>query len=114
MPGPVTSPASAGCHRLLRERGAVCVTAVDEAAELLGPAGVTAAVPVVARRPFDGLDPDELKVAESLPRRGVRSTEQLVRDSGLDSGTVLAALGRLELAGTVGRADGGWCLAVRV
>ena len=34
VPGPVTSPTSAGCHRLIRECGAIVVTSADEAAEL--------------------------------------------------------------------------------
>jgi len=34
VPGPVTSAASAGCHRLLREHLAECVTNADEMAEL--------------------------------------------------------------------------------
>ena len=41
VPGPVTSAASAGCHRLLREYDAVCVTNAAEMLELLpgqGPA----------------------------------------------------------------------------
>lgn len=36
VPGPVTSMASAGCHRLLRDGAAVCVTDADDVAELLG------------------------------------------------------------------------------
>ena len=40
VPGPVTSAASAGCHRLLREFDARCVTTVDEVMELLGRRGV--------------------------------------------------------------------------
>jgi DNA processing protein len=35
VPGPVTSAASAGCHRLIREFEAVCVTNPDEMAELV-------------------------------------------------------------------------------
>jgi DNA processing protein len=34
VPGPVTSAASAGCHRLIRDYGAILVTNADEAAEL--------------------------------------------------------------------------------
>ena len=34
VPGPVTSAASAGCHRLIRECGAIVVTNADQAAEL--------------------------------------------------------------------------------
>ncbi|MFE4469633.1 DNA-processing protein DprA [Leifsonia sp. NPDC056824] len=39
VPGPITSPASAGCHRLIREYGAICVTSPDEMAELAEPLG---------------------------------------------------------------------------
>jgi DNA processing protein len=39
VPGPVTSMASVGCHRLLRDGGAVCVTDASEVVELLGAAG---------------------------------------------------------------------------
>ena len=51
VPGPVTSPASAGCHRLLRERGAVCVTGADEVAELLGDLGAGAGAGPPGRAP---------------------------------------------------------------
>ncbi len=34
VPGPVTSAASAGCHRLIRDGAAILVTNTDEAAEL--------------------------------------------------------------------------------
>jgi DNA processing protein len=37
VPGPVTSAASAGCHRLLREYDATCVTSAAEMAELADP-----------------------------------------------------------------------------
>ncbi|WP_432536791.1 DNA-processing protein DprA [Kineococcus arenarius] len=112
VPGPVTSAASAGCHRLLRERGAVCVTTAEEAAELLAPVGSAPvpAQPAVPARPFDGLDPEELRVAESLPRRGAAGTERLAKAAGLEVATVHAVLGRLELAGTAVREGSGWRL----
>src|SRR5690606_39306135 len=58
VPGPVTSMASAGCHRLLRETDAVCVTDAAEVLELLAPSGQD----LPADRPvhpglLDGLDP---------------------------------------------------------
>ncbi|WP_205705643.1 DNA-processing protein DprA [Kineococcus indalonis] len=112
VPGPVTSAASAGCHRLLRERGAVCVTCADDVAELLGPVG-TAPAPAPAdaqRRPFDGLGPEELRVAESLPRRSAASTERIAKAAGLEVAAVHALLGRLELAGTAVRHGAGWRL----
>lgn len=42
VPGPVTSKASEGCHRLIREYAATCVTTPDEMAELAEPYGAVA------------------------------------------------------------------------
>ena len=42
VPGPVTSAASAGCHRLLREYDARCVTSAADVRELLGGAAAPA------------------------------------------------------------------------
>jgi DNA processing protein len=36
VPGPITSASSAGCHRLLREYAATCVTTAQEVLELVG------------------------------------------------------------------------------
>jgi len=36
VPGPITSASSAGCHRLLREYAATCVTSAEEILELVG------------------------------------------------------------------------------
>lgn len=35
VPGPITSAASAGCHRLLREHGATCITSSQDVLELV-------------------------------------------------------------------------------
>ena len=37
VPGPVTSAQSAGCHRIIREWGATCVTRADDIIEMLSP-----------------------------------------------------------------------------
>lgn len=39
VPGPVTSALSAGCHRLLRDYQAVCVTGARDVMEQLSPLG---------------------------------------------------------------------------
>jgi DNA protecting protein DprA len=39
VPGPVTSMASVGCHRPLRDGAAVCVTSTADVLELIGPPG---------------------------------------------------------------------------
>ena len=49
VPGSVHSANSAGCHRLLREGGAVCVTDAGEVAELASPSGES--LPEVKSRP---------------------------------------------------------------
>lgn len=35
VPGSITSPSSAGCHRLIRETGATCITSIDQIVELV-------------------------------------------------------------------------------
>ncbi|MFB2555002.1 DNA-processing protein DprA [Herbiconiux liangxiaofengii] len=47
VPGPITSSTSAGCHRLLREYDATCVTSAADVVELvLGPSGSDPAPPL--------------------------------------------------------------------
>jgi DNA processing protein len=41
VPGPVTSAQSAGCHRIIRDWGATCVTRADDIIEMLSPLGIT-------------------------------------------------------------------------
>ncbi len=100
VPGPVTAASSAGCHRLLRENGAVCVTAADEVVELASAVGeFYPAPPAAARRPHDDLAGADLQVYEALAPRRWATPEQLAVIAGLGGTAVLAALGRLELLG---------------
>lgn len=110
VPGPVTSAASAGCHRLLREGHAVCVTDADEVLELAGgaPADETAANEA-ATVPVDRLDPTTRRVLESLPLRSGVTVQALTRPAGLPAPVVLAGLGRLELAGLARQEGDRWC-----
>jgi DNA processing protein len=113
VPGPVTSAASAGCHRLLRD-GAVCVTDAAEVAELLAAVGdEPAPEPVVPPAEHDGLDAVELRVLDALPVRRSADVDRLSATAGLDPGTVAAALGRLELRGLARADPGGWRRAPR-
>ncbi|SDS66106.1 DNA protecting protein DprA [Paraoerskovia marina] len=108
VPGPVTSPASTGCHRLLRD-GAVCVTGGDEVLELVGSIGESyGAEPPGDPRPGDGLEPEDRATWEALPLRSGATVDGLARAAGLSTTETRAALGRLELAGLAERHDGGW------
>ncbi|PVE95776.1 DNA-processing protein DprA [Microbacterium sp. TPD7012] len=101
VPGPVTSAASAGCHRLLREYDAQCVTSAAEVRELWG-MGVGTSSHVLA------VDPDRIRLLDAMSTRARVSVDELVRRSGLPPDRVRALLGLLELEEEVRRDDRGW------
>ncbi|MEV7630959.1 DNA-processing protein DprA [Microbacterium sp. NPDC089318] len=101
VPGPVTSAASAGCHRLLREFDAVCITSAQDVRELWGEADASAPAP---RAP----DHDHTRLLDAMSTRSARETADIARRSGLSIERVRALLGLLALDGGVGQRDGGW------
>ncbi|WP_152192904.1 DNA-processing protein DprA [Georgenia satyanarayanai] len=114
VPGPVTSMASAGCHRLLRDRGAVCVTDAADVLELLAPSGEDLAPDrVVQPGLLDGLDPLGARVLDALPVRSGATLASLARAAGLSEREVRAGVGRLELSGHAERSGSGWRRTVR-
>lgn len=110
VPGPVTSAASAGCHRLLRDGVAVCVTDTDEVVELAGQLGpdTPAAAPEPERGPVDHLDPLARRVHDGLSRRAPRDTGQVAARAGTTVAEARAMLGLLELEGLARRVASGW------
>jgi DNA processing protein len=100
VPGPVTSSASAGCHRLIREYDAVCVTTSQEMAELVDPAA--------AVRPHTGdPSPERTRVLDALTRTG-RDVERIGSICGMSLDAVRAELGMLELDGLAVNGPSGW------
>lgn len=109
VPGPITSAASAGCHRLLRDGAAVCVTDVAEVLELCGRVGDhLPAEPSVPVSPQDGLSDEVRRTLDALPVRRLASPESVARAAGLTVAEVRAALGTLELAGLAVGGAAGW------
>lgn len=109
VPGPVTSMASAGTHRLLREHGAVCVTDAAEVAELAGVVGQDLAPTrqgSVAE--YDNLDQEARRVYDALPVGNPAAPESVARSAGLSVAEVLAGLGELELLGIAAGRAGLW------
>lgn len=105
VPGPITSSASAGCHRLLRESDAICVTTAAEMAQLLGdevPVEVGAGAPSVTRT----------RLLDAMSTTTGRSPERLAVISGLAPDRVRAELGLLELEGQVRSRPSGWIRTV--
>jgi DNA processing protein len=130
VPGPITSSASAGCHRLLREYDAVCVTTADEIAELAPlpePLGsiadetdadaVHADPPTVeeaeacGRRPAADPTGTRIRLLDALSARSPRSVDKVAALSGLAADRVRAELGLLSLEGAVRERAGGWVRA---
>ncbi|MDH6237484.1 DNA-processing protein DprA [Cryobacterium sp. CG_9.6] len=112
VPGPVTSPTSAGCHRLIREFDAVCVTTAAEMAELVGERSVQ--VPLdYAEADGSTSDPeartsDQVRVFDALSGRLPRPLPDIARRAGLSTSAVRAALGALDVDGVVGERGAGW------
>ncbi|MET3174204.1 UNVERIFIED_ORG: DNA processing protein [Arthrobacter sp. UYCu721] len=109
VPGSVHSANSAGCHRLLRDGGAVCVTDAAEIAELASPSGVGLAAPGTAHSAdHDGLTLEDLILLDALPLRSTTSVDKLCAVAGLSAESVRAGLGRLGLLGLAASERGGW------
>jgi DNA processing protein len=134
VPGPVTSAQSAGCHWIIREWGATCVTGAADIIEMLSPLSVPDALapgdglapapsgpPGSAQQDFgspgldsepsrDDLDADSARVLDALPARGGAGTSTIAVAAGVDLDTVLRCLGRLAGYGFIEHGDGGWRL----
>ncbi|WP_433677260.1 DNA-processing protein DprA [Microbacterium gorillae] len=102
VPGPVTSAASSGCHRLLREYDAVCITGADDVIELLPGASVPAVDEVPSELPEAG------RLDAVLSTRIVRTTEDLAARAGISTADAEALLGLWSLTGRVERDGAGW------
>ncbi|MET4099841.1 putative Rossmann fold nucleotide-binding protein DprA/Smf involved in DNA uptake [Agrococcus sp. UYP10] len=101
MPGPVTSGGSTGCHRLLREYGAVLVERAEHIVELVdGPSDEPA--------PLGGETRDEMAVLDALSTRAPRSADELAIRTGMAPSDVSASLGLLELGGRAVERGSGW------
>ena len=109
VPGSVYSANSAGCHRLLREGAAVCVTDAADVAELAGAPGTNVTADVDGPAAIhDGLSVEDLLLLDALPLRSATTVEKLCTVAGLGAAAVLAGLGRLELLGLARRSNGAW------
>jgi DNA processing protein len=110
VPGPVTSEQSAGCHELIRDYGAMCVTCASDVAEHIalpgdGRSDGPRRGPGTAR---DMLDPASVAVLEEVPVRGGRGPASIAVQAGVDLDTALRCLGLLAAGGFVERCELGW------
>jgi DNA processing protein len=109
VPGPVTSTQSEGCHEIIREWNAVCVTRAQDVIENVSPAGEGLAD---RRRgpafPRDTLDELTTAVLEAVPASAGGGPAAIAIAAGVDLDTAIRCLGALAAAGFVERCPRGW------
>ncbi|MFD4957319.1 DNA-processing protein DprA [Microbacterium sp. NPDC058389] len=102
VPGPITSPGSAGTHRLIRDYGAACITGADDVRELLG-------LPTAAaERSGEARTDDSTRVRDALSNRVGRDAAEIARRAGMAVDEVRTLLGLLQLEGVVHVGVDGW------
>ncbi|GAB3602067.1 DNA-processing protein DprA [Microbacterium aureliae] len=107
VPGPITSAASVGCHRMLREFGAACITSGADVLELLGLAS-----PALFPAP-EGRTDEVTRVRDAMSARAWRGPDEIALRCGMPTADVEAILGLLQLEGTAQRDGGAWRRAPR-
>lgn len=118
VPGPVTTAHSIGCHRLLREYDATCVTSGDEMMQLIEPLqaaqSLSSGSPAPQTDVVSGKDrrederPRARRLIDALSARTPRQPLDLARQSGLPLADVVAELGSLQLRGVAKSTEKGW------
>lgn len=101
VPGPVTSAASAGCHRILREHDGVCVTGPHDVLELVGADVRAATAPAGPSRELQ-------RLLDAASTRVARDAAELARRSGMAVAQVQALVGLAVLEGTLVGTGEGW------
>jgi DNA processing protein len=115
VPGPVTSAASAGCHRLIREFEAVCVTGPEDIAALAPLDSLPITVDPVPGKVSSGgrtrlgdRPSLQLRVLDALSTRSPRTSADIAARAGLAVATVQSTLGVLQLESAVVEGERGW------
>jgi DNA processing protein len=131
VPGPITSAASAGCHRLLgaEHDRALLVASADDVAMAIGSAGDVSGAEVSTRAEpvgvgagvggsrsalsarLDELDPVARQVFDGFPARGWVGPDRLAITTSLSPLVIIRALPMLELCGLIEGSPDGYRIA---
>lgn len=114
VPGPVSSPASAGCHHLVREAGAILASCPEDVLDILSPVGSPSArqTPNLSRT-VDSLTERQARILDAIPTRGVIGMDRLIEGAGLPAADVAESVGVLAARGFIRADPDGWRLAGR-
>jgi DNA processing protein len=117
VPGPITSAASAGCHRLVRDYDATLVTSVEDVVELVeqplsqgveqprgGATGVETSPTSSVRRS----SPEQTRLLDAMSYTAPRQTQDIAARAGLSVAAVQSLLGELELDNLASERERGW------
>ncbi|WP_022872283.1 DNA-processing protein DprA [Nesterenkonia alba] len=115
VPGPVTSPSSAGCHRLLKETPAQLVTDAADVMQMVA-AATEPMLPLAgadgtespAQNALDQVSELDRRIYDALPARRLTTVEKLSSVAGLPVPQLLAGLTRLQRAGLARRINSSW------
>ncbi|MFI2334698.1 DNA-processing protein DprA [Nocardia rhamnosiphila] len=105
VPGSVNSAASAGCHRMIRDREATLVTGPEEVLADIAPLHLPL---TTGSAGTDRLGDTEAHVLAALPATGGRWPHDIAAATGMAAAEVRAALVALDLAGAAARGEVGW------
>lgn len=124
VPGPVTSAASVGCHRLLRESDATLITSVDDIVEMLGQGqGSELALPDGEAWPGDRaslqgagdrLSSNAVRARDALRVGRPQRLDAISSAAGLTTAETAAGLSELELNRLARETPSGWVKASEV
>jgi DNA processing protein len=129
VPGPITSAASAGCHRLVRDYDATLVTSVEDVVELVEPrrleqppvpealegpgveqprAAATGVLETSRTTYLRPLSPEQTRLLDAMSYTAPRQTQDIAARAGLSVAAVQSLLGELELETLVSERERGW------
>ncbi len=102
VPGPITSPSSAGTNRLLRRGAAPCTDAAD-VLEAIGASSAPTRVAEAPRRAQLDLTPAAEQVYAALPNHEPMAIDSIGESLGIGAVELAAAITELELCGAASR-----------
>ena len=105
VPGPVTSPMSAGCHQLINDGIAMIASDWKDIPRLFGDRTPQLELPLTNSDRFDQLTTVQKQILDAVPIRGGATPDALVMATGVAAQLIFKELGDLEIQGFL-RKDG--------